>query len=299
MTARAANGADGRISAALAERVLAKLGLSALPTPDRAGLAALYAAWCRSVPFDNARKLIHLRAGDPAPLPGDAPSEFFAAWLQHGAGGTCWALHGALCALLEACGFDARRAIATMLVMPDLPPNHGTVTVRLDGETLLVDGTLQHGVPLALYGARESAVAHPAWGVTARPEGAKWLVRWRSPFTLTDMDCRLDSLAGDDAAFRTYHEATRTWSPFNFQLNVRVHRGGGVVGVTRGERIFIDAAGAVARAPIAGAERLRFMIEEAGFSEELAVRVPEDIPLQPPPGSATARAAAAIEPAAS
>ncbi len=271
--------------------MLAKLGFAAAPAVDRAGLAALYAAWCRSVPFDNVRKLIHLRARDPSPLPGDTPEEFFAAWLADGAGGTCWAVHGALCALLEACGFAARRGIATMLVAPDLPPNHGTVTVRLGAETLLVDGTLQHGAPLALDAVRATEIEHPAWGVTARPEGTKWFVRWRSPFRLEGMDCRIDSLAGDAVEFRAYHEATRAWSPFNYQLSLRVHRNGGVLGATRGERIDIDAAGAVSRSPLSGDARLRFLIDEASISEALAVRVPEDVPMPPPPGSAPEPAA--------
>jgi N-hydroxyarylamine O-acetyltransferase len=277
----------------LLERVLARLGFSAPPAPDRAGLAALYAAWCRSVPFDNVRKLIHLRAGDPAPLPGDTPEDFFAGWLAHGAGGTCWAVHGALTALFSASGFDARRGIATMLVAPNLPPNHGTASVRMDGEALLVDGCMQHGEPLPLDAARETQVAHPAYGVRARPEGAKWLVRWRSPFTLDGMDCRIESLAGDAASFRSLHEQTRAWSPFNSQLFARVHRGGGVVLAARGERIRLDPGGGVSRSPLAGEARLRFLIEEVGLSEELARRVPEDVPTPPPPGSAAAASALA------
>jgi N-hydroxyarylamine O-acetyltransferase len=278
---------DGAISSALAERVLDELGFSRAPAVDRAGLAALYAAWCRSVPFDNARKLIHLRANDPAPLPGDTPEDFFAAWLAHGAGGTCWAIHGAWCALLEACGFDARRAIATMLVAPDLPPNHGSVSVRLGDETLLVDATMQHGEPLALE-QRVTEVAHPAYGVRARPDGARWLVGWRSPFTLEPMDCRIESLAGDAAAFRTHHEATRAWSPFNFQLMVRVWRGDGILNATRGERIFIAADGSVSRTLLDRGARLKLLIEEAGFSEELAKQVPDDLPTPPPPRSRSA-----------
>lgn len=43
---------------------------------DSSQSEALYAAWCRSVPFDNTRKLIALRAGDPGPLPGDSPRGF-------------------------------------------------------------------------------------------------------------------------------------------------------------------------------------------------------------------------------
>lgn len=279
---------DGGISPALAERVLAKLGFARAPAVDRAGLAALYAAWCRSVPFDNARKLIHLRANDPAPLPGDTPEDFFAAWLAHGAGGTCWALHGAWCALLEACGFDARRAIATVLVAPDLPPNHGSVSVRIGGETLLVDGTMQYGEPLPLEAGRASEIVHPAYGVRASPDGAKWRVHWRSPFTLEPMDCRIESLAGDANAFRSYHEATRAWSPFNFQLMLRIRRGNAVLNATRGERIFLAADGSVSRTPLDRDARLKLLIEEAGFSEELATQVPDDIPTPPPPGSRSA-----------
>jgi N-hydroxyarylamine O-acetyltransferase len=273
------------------ERVLERLGFSARPAADRGGLAALYAAWCRSVPFDNARKLIALRAGSPAPLPGDAAEDFLEAWLAHGVGGTCWAMHTALTAVFAACGFDARRAIATMLVAPDLPPNHGSATVRLGGETLLVDGCIQHGEPLPLEAARDTAIAHPAWGVRARPVDGTWLVRWRSPFAPEGFDCRIDSLAGDASAFRSYHEHTRTWSPFNYQLFVRRHRDGGVIGLARGERVDFAADGTLTRAAMDRAARLRFLVEELGVSEELAQRVPDDVPMPPPPGSATARGA--------
>jgi hypothetical protein len=78
------------------ERVLMKLGLSEYPTPTLDGLRALYAAWCRKVPFDNVRKLIHIHHHDPAPLPGDDATDFFEAWLTYGTGGTCWAGNGAL-----------------------------------------------------------------------------------------------------------------------------------------------------------------------------------------------------------
>jgi len=43
----------------LLERVLMRLGLSERPTPTLDGLQTLYVAWCRKVPFDNVRKLIH------------------------------------------------------------------------------------------------------------------------------------------------------------------------------------------------------------------------------------------------
>ena len=49
------------LSPDLLERVLSRLGLSATPAPDLNGLKTVYAAWCRGVPFDNIRKLIHVQ----------------------------------------------------------------------------------------------------------------------------------------------------------------------------------------------------------------------------------------------
>ncbi|MEZ4334871.1 MAG: hypothetical protein R3F35_24195 [Myxococcota bacterium] len=274
----------------LAEAVLERLGFPAGPVTDREGLAALYGAWCRLVPFDNTRKRIAFEDGDPGRLPGDAPAEFLAAWLADGAGGTCWAMHGAWTELLRACGFSARRGIATMLVAPDLPPNHGTTSVELDGSTLLVDACIQHGEPLVLEPRAETAIAHPAWGVTARPKDGGWIVRWRSPFVPGGVDCRIESLASDAAAFRAYHEATRAWSPFNFELFVRAHRGDGLLLAVRGERVVVAADGSETRAPLPASERLRFLVEEVGLRESFARRIPVDRPTPPPPGSATARA---------
>lgn len=295
MSASDAKGATAPTSAAapippdLTERVLARLGFANHPAPDRAGLAALYAAWCQRVPFDNTRKLIALRAGDPGPLPGDEPREFLETWLEDGAGGTCWAMHGAWTELLVACGFRARRGLATMLVAPDIPPNHATTSVALDGGTLLVDACIQHGEPLVLDARRETAIEHPAYGVTARPDGGRWIVRWRSPFAPGGMDCRIESLASDAATYRAYHEQTRGWSPFNYELFVRAPRAGGVLLAVRGERVAIDAAGRESRARLEGEARLRFLVEEVGLSEALAHRVPPDRPTPPPPGSETAR----------
>ena len=188
----------------------------------------------------------------------------------------CWAIHGALCAVLEACGLPAKRGIGTMLVAPDRPPNHGTTTVSLDGHTWLVDACIQHGDPRELDPACETEVAHPAYGVCARPDDATWRVGWRSPFTLEQMDCRSDSLDGDVESFRNHHERTRGWSPFNFAQFARVHRRGGVLLAARGERVFIDETGATSREPLAGEARLRFLIEELGLSEALARQVPAE-----------------------
>ena len=74
------------LSVELLEQVLSRLGLADRPTPTLDGLQRLYAAWCRKVPFDNVRKLIHLHSHSPGPLPGDDPAEFLTAWLAYGTG---------------------------------------------------------------------------------------------------------------------------------------------------------------------------------------------------------------------
>jgi hypothetical protein len=107
------------LSPDLLERVLSRLGLSATPAPDLNGLKTVYAAWCRGVPFDNIRKLIHVQTQTPGVLPGDSAQDFFEAWLKYSTGGTCWAGNGALHSLLVTLGFAAHRGVATMLVAPE------------------------------------------------------------------------------------------------------------------------------------------------------------------------------------
>ena len=93
------------------------------------------------------------------------------------------------------------------------------------------------------------------------------MVRWRSPLAPDGFDCRIDSLSGDVDSFRAYHERTRGWSPFNYELFARVHRRGGVVGVLRGERLEFHANGTLTRAPLDRESRQRFLVEELGLDE--------------------------------
>lgn len=270
----------------LVESVLDRFGLSDRPTPDIDGLTELYGAWCHSIPFDNLRKLIDLRADPGGPLPGDDPAEFLRAWLDHGVGGTCWAGNGALCALLEALGFDARRGVATMMVAPDLPPNHGTVVVSLPEGTFLVDASILFVEPLAMTEGREARIAHPAWGVTGHWPDHRFAVRWRALHVPEPFDCRIDELAVDARRFHEQHEATRDWSPFNFEATFTVVRDGGRVGLAHGQAVRIDEQGAVTAEPLK--DRLGYLVDELGVSPQLARQVPEDVPTPPPPGSRTA-----------
>jgi len=274
------------VSENLLDRVLAGMGFGARPGADLDGLRQVYEAWCRHVPFDNSRKLIAVRGGDDGPLPGDTPGDFLEAWLAHGTGGTCWAGNGALCALLTALGFDASLGVATMLVAPDLPPNHGTVVVGLPEGRFLVDASIMFVEPLPVADGVDSNLAHPAWGVQGRWSQGKLLVRWRAMQRDDPFDCRVDEFPVDASRFRQQHEATRGWSPFNFELNMNLVRGDERIGVALNHAVRIDAAGRVTREPLT--DRVAYLVDGMGLSEEIASQIPPDIPTPPPPGSRTA-----------
>lgn len=278
-----------QLDGALFERILERLGLARPPAPDLDGLAAVYAAWAGAVPFDNLRKLIHVASGDRGRLPGDSAPEFFTAWLRWGTGGTCWAGNGALCALLRRLGFDAARGVGTMMVAPDLPPNHGTVVVTLAGQPYLVDASMLFAAPLALASERTTAVDHPAWGVRCEQRDGRWHVRWRPLHSPGGIDCRIEALQATPGDFARFHEDTRGWSPFNYQVYLRRNHGAAAVGLAFGERITLDASGGVSRRPLDDAERRRVLVEEMGIAAELVARLPADRPTPPPPTSRTAQ----------
>ena len=272
------------IDRALRGRVLDKLGVDE-PSPDMDGLRAVYAAWCRSVPFDNVRKLIHIRSGESGPLPGDDPGSFFTDWLSHGCGGTCWAGNGALYALLSGLGFDAQRAVATMLVAPDIPPNHGSVRVRVDGQSYIVDASILHGEPLPMIAGEASSIDHPTWGVTGRWVDEQFRIAWRNFITGGQpMDCGFNSFAASAEDFSQRHEITRTWSPFNFGLSVNLLGDDRRIGAAMGSTYCFDQNGSLTGEPADLVARQQFLIEEVGMSEELVSQLPDDLPMAPPPG---------------
>jgi len=275
------------------ERVLAKLGLAARPEPSLEGLKQLYAAWCLKVPFDNVRKLIHLRRQEPGPLPGDTAGDFFEAWLRHGTGGTCWAGNGALQALLRSLDFTAERALATMLVYPNLPPNHGTVVVSCEQKRYLVDASMLHGEPLALEPHAQSVIAHRAWGVQCGVRDGKWFIRWHPLHLPAGIDCRIEQLEVTAQTFHERHEMSRPWSPFNYALSARRNRAGTVLGTAFGQRVDIDADGSIRQRELPPAQRAQFLVEELGMDAALIAQLPPDLPTPPPPESAAAQRARA------
>jgi N-hydroxyarylamine O-acetyltransferase len=204
------------VSPDLLERVLNGLRLSVAPAPDLAGLKTLYAAWCRYVPFDNIQKLISIQKQPLDVLPGDSVQDFFHSWLKYRTAGTCWAGNGALCSLLVTLGFAARRGIGTMLVAPDLPPNHGTVIVELDDTKYVVDASILHSEPLPLVEGETTTIDHPAWGVRCVKRADHWQIRFRPLHLPEGLESRIDQLVATREEFQERHEQTRAWSPFNY-----------------------------------------------------------------------------------
>lgn len=251
-------------------------------------LRDFYAAWCRHVPFDNILKLITLKSGTPATLPGSTPVDFLESWLAHGTGGTCWSGSGALVSVLSALGFDAERAIATMLVAPDLPPNHGSVRVILDGIPYLVDSSILFGEPVPLIANVESGVSHPAWGVRGRWENERFHLFWRPLHQPEGFDCRFDHFGASHSEYETRYEETRVWSPFNYELTARINRGNEVIGISFGNRVTLYGDGSVESIPVTDEEKRRFLVEEFGIDESIVAQMPADVPTPPPPGSKTA-----------
>jgi N-hydroxyarylamine O-acetyltransferase len=279
---------DDELPESLVERVLGKLGFNSKPELNLHGLSALYAAWCQRVPFDNVRKLIHVRGGNSGPLPGSTAIDYFEAWLKFGTGGTCWSGAGASHALLVSLGFDAVRGKATMLVTPDLPPNHGTVAVTIDGVRYLFDSSILSGTPLLLHEGEPSIIGHRAWGVRCIWRNGYPFVVWRPLNRLDGFECRLDSWGATRREFETMYEKTRAWSPFNYELTARLNRGPSVIGIALGHSVELHEDGSVRRVSICAEERTRLLIEALGMAEEIVTQLPADIPTPPPPGSKTA-----------
>jgi N-hydroxyarylamine O-acetyltransferase len=261
--------------------VLERLGVDR-PAPSLVGLRAVYAAWCSAVSFDNVLKMIHVTEGRPGPLPGSTADGFFDLWLEHGAGGTCWAGNGALHDLLEALGFHVARAIATMLPSPDTRgPNHGSVIVTVEGGRFIVDASILSGEPIRIPGPGRAAAAGPL-------PRFEWLedhpaVIWRMLSAPDGFPCRIDRIGANAREWDKLHQQTGNWSPFNHQLSARVLRGTRSVGLSLGQRYTFDQDGSLCASELDREGRVGFLVEELGITEELVRRVPDDGPIPPRP----------------
>ncbi|MDX1382653.1 MAG: arylamine N-acetyltransferase [Thermoanaerobaculia bacterium] len=265
---------DDVLRPATVERVCRRLGLGTEPRHDRAGLDAVYGAWCRHVPFDNVRKLLAL-AGDAEdePLPGATAEDFFAHWLADGAGGTCWPSSNGLYTVLRALGFAARRISASM--HDTGVPNHGSVVVSLAEGDYLADSSLLTGSSLPLRRGRDHD--HDVEGQRVRVSAAS--DTWVLEFPLAaggSMRCRLLEDPVTFGFYRDRYELSRRDSPFNHALYAR--RGAGRERVAfQGVARFAGGDGAEP-AELSREELLAALPRDLGLSEEICGRL-ADLPV--------------------
>lgn len=214
---------DDPLPPALVDLIRKRFEITGPPERDIEGLRAIYRAWCRSVPFDNVRKMISLRTEKPGPLPGGNAPEFFEAWLEHGCGGTCWPTSNALYSLLAAVGFAARRVTGSMRDMGMV--NHGSVKVRLEDGDWLADSSLLTEVPLPL---RENVFISEDPVFTAEVEAVDGthLIWCSAPPGCDHIPCRLLDDPADLPLYLERYEASRDRGPFNQRVYARRNREG-------------------------------------------------------------------------
>lgn len=253
------------LSADLRDRVLERLGFSSPPALDLAGLRALYRAWCYGVPFDNVRKMIALRAEEGGPLPGGRGDDFFAHWLAHGCGGTCWPGSNALFELFEAAGFAARRVAGSMRDLGIV--NHGSVKIAVEGHDWLVDSSLLTLMPLPLE--TETFVhREPLLALEVEPVDGTHVVWIDTPPNSGFMCCRLLDDPTDHATYLAAYERSREVSPFNQRLYARRHRPGEVLVLIGGTRIARTPEG-TASAELTPEGVCAALRDDFGLSDEL------------------------------
>ena len=257
-------------SPALLARVFEQLGFSSRPKADRAGLEALYLAWCRHVPFDNVRKRIALAQGGTAPLPGGLPGDFLEALLEHGTGGTCWPSSNGLHALVSACGFDVRRISASMFDRND--HNHGSLIVRLDGREWMVDSSIENDVPIPLERGLARALGDPVHPIRVEPVGDGFRVHWGMTQSTDTLPCRLMQDPVDEEFYLERYEISRGYSVFNNALYARKNFPGRLVSFIGRKRHEKTARGVTSR-ELSEAEVRDGLVAELGFSERIVAEL--------------------------
>lgn len=252
---------DDTLEPELVEQVVDRLGLGNIAV-DADGVERLYAAWCRHVPFDNVRKLV-ARWNGVVDLPGNTAADYFAGWLEHGTGGTCWSSANALTVLARALGLSAHRMWGTFFDRPEM--NHGTTVVRHGGTDWLLDSSLLTGRPHPLDES-SSAVSHYGYRTRLRPEGSTWVLHADSARG-HELMCRLHPGERDLTEFRERHEWSRVHSIFNTELYVLRHLGD-AVHCLMGERL-TTWTGEGMSTTILGDSDLRAWLRRAGYSPHI------------------------------
>ncbi|WMJ70691.1 arylamine N-acetyltransferase [Stenotrophomonas sp. 24(2023)] len=146
-------------------RYLHRLQLQTAPAVSLSGLTLLQQRHNALLPFETVTSLLR----DAVPIDLDSVQRKL---LVQGRGGYCFELNGALLALLQALGFDARPLAARVLLsVADgalSARTHLLLRVHLEGDDWLVDagfGSLTPTVPLRLHDRAVQATPHEAYRI--------------------------------------------------------------------------------------------------------------------------------------
>lgn len=246
----------------LRDRVLRRLGLTRSPSPDLEGLGELYRAWCSHVPFDNVRKVIAL--ADGRELPGRSAGDFFDAWLEWGAGGTCWPGSNALYELMRSLGFNVSRGVGSVRDSGAL--NHATNRVRLEGRTWLVDSSMLTIVPLPL--SNEIHIGPDFFSAEVEPEADTHVIWVDFPPQPSPIPCRLQPEPISLAFHLESYERSREKSAFNRRLYARRNHPGEKRVVVGNKRVSKTASGVDVR-ELAREELCLALRDDIGIHEDL------------------------------
>ncbi|MCX7205640.1 MAG: hypothetical protein NT086_06575 [Proteobacteria bacterium] len=264
------------ISPLLIEQVLEKFGLHERPSIDYTGLTLLYQKWCQHIPFDNILKRVQACTRNSEPLPGSQPADFFNTWMATGAGGTCWAGNGGLCALLQSLGFPAKLGISMMvpssLVIEAHAPKHGTVIVNFGDGPLVVDATIMHDQPIRLQIEERFS---PLWGGRNQQINELWYLQWK-PLIRPAVYCRIEQFDVSLSTFAAWHEHSRKLSRFNQGVIIRLAHPDRIEGIVRGHRATRQIDGTEISTPIQFDMLRQSLIEDFGIKEEVAFSLPDD-----------------------
>jgi N-hydroxyarylamine O-acetyltransferase len=253
------------------EAVLQRLGFSAAPPTDIAGLTALYRSWCRSVPFDNTLKLIALHGPGSGALPGMDAESFFDSWLRHSTGGTCWPSNNALSSLLRECGFRSRMVAASMADTG--VASHGTTIVTLDDGDWLVDSSMLTDAPLQLSKQTATTIDHPVFATCAQPVAEGWLLQFSLPYAAATMPCRTIAPTAVTHEFCVERfEVSRVVSRFNDHPFTRRNDAAGVVSYGGGKRYRRTESG-VEESDLSGNLVFDALRNELGMSDEIVAKL--------------------------
>lgn len=173
-------------------KILRHLGITAVPPiPTLAFLDQLMAAYCRTVPWESAFRIVRrAQTADTAQCP-RWPAEFWQVALDKGGGGTCFESNYAYLALLQAVGFEG---YLTLNNMGDSVGCHSAIVVLLGGQKWLVDAgfPIYASLPISARGVMVRATAFMNYRVRpeTNAEGCYQVEQWPSPrsnaFTLID-----------------------------------------------------------------------------------------------------------------